>query len=376
LRKIALIGNQASSLINFRGDLVRHLARLGCVVYAFAPDYSEEHKLKVRELGGVPVDFYLSRSGANPFSDLIGAFKIYLLLRDISPDIAFSYFIKPAIYGSLASWLAGVPRRFAMIEGLGFVFTDDGRRLGVKRGFLRSVVMALFYVSLKRCNRVFFLNNDDRSFFVERNLVDDSKAICIGGIGVCLNYWRDDRLPRSNSQIRFAFVGRLLKEKGVYDFVQAAKIVKQVFPEASFLLLGALDENPGSISFEEVDGWVKAGLVEWPGHVSVKDWLLGSSVFVLPSYREGVPRSTQEAMALGLPVITTDVPGCRDTVIDGENGFLVKVRRPDEIASRMIRFIKDPSLVDSMGKASRCRAEKIYDVEVVNARLSSLLLNS
>jgi glycosyltransferase involved in cell wall biosynthesis len=167
----------------------------------------------------------------------------------------------------------------------------------------------------------------------------------------------------------------LLREKGVAEYVEAARIVKRQHPLSRFVLLGGLDDNPGSIANEEVQGWVDEGLLEWPGHVSVKPWLEQASVYVLPSYREGVPVSTQEAMAMGRPVITTDVPGCRETVVDGLNGFLIPARNAQALAEKMLLFVNQPELIASMGKASRQLAEERFDVHKVNKRLVNLLLS-
>jgi glycosyltransferase involved in cell wall biosynthesis len=167
--------------------------------------------------------------------------------------------------------------------------------------------------------------------------------------------------------VAFCLAARLLREKGVYEYAAAARIVKARFPDARFLLLGRLDENPGSLSAAEVQQWVQEGLIEWPGHVPMRDWLAQASVFVLPSYREGVPRSTQEAMAMGRAVITTDVPGCRETVVDGLNGYLVPPRSAEALAGAMEKLIQDAGLLARMGLESRKMAEEKFDVHRINA---------
>ncbi|MNQ79671.1 N,N'-diacetylbacillosaminyl-diphospho-undecaprenol alpha-1,3-N-acetylgalactosaminyltransferase [compost metagenome] len=170
-------------------------------------------------------------------------------------------------------------------------------------------------------------------------------------------------------------MARLLKEKGIYDFVEAARIVRARNKLARFIVVGGIDESPVAISYRDVKRWVDEGLIEWPGHVTdVKHWVAKSSVFVLPSYyREGLPRSTQEAMSLGKPVITTDWVGCRETVLDGVNGFLVPVKDPGRLAAAMLKFVEFPALIDRMGEASRFLAEQRYDVNVINNTVLSAL---
>ncbi|WP_331838638.1 glycosyltransferase family 4 protein [Hydrogenophilus thermoluteolus] len=171
-----------------------------------------------------------------------------------------------------------------------------------------------------------------------------------------------------------SLVAHMLREKGVLEFVAAARRIKANYPEVRFVLVGGLHPNPGSIQKEEIESWVREGVVEWAGQVAdVRPWLAQTSVFVLPSYREGVPRSTQEAMAMARPVITTDAPGCRETVMDGVNGFLIPPRDVDALVAAMERFIANPNLIRSMGTESRRLAEERFDVRVVNQRLMQIL---
>lgn len=365
MRRLAIISNQAFSLVNFRGYLIRELVAAGVEVYALAPDYDDRFRGEVRSLGAVPVDFSLARTGMNPLRDGLDLLRLTNLLRRIRPDATLGYFIKPVIYGTIAAWLAGVPRRYALIEGLGYVFTESGAKESWRRVVLCWIVSALYRAALKRAERVFFLNDDDISEFVEKGIVDQDKTVKLGGIGVDLDEWRP--LPPSMQPLTFLLAARLLREKGIVEYAEAARRVKRRYPNIRFVLLGGLDPNPGGLTQSEVEEWVREGLLEWPGHVDVKPWLAQTSVYVLPSYREGVPRSTQEAMAMGRPVITTDAPGCRETVEHGRNGFLVPVRDPRALAEAMLRFIEQPELIESMGRESRRMAEERFDVYKVNA---------
>lgn len=369
--RFVLITSQAFSLSNFRGPLIKALVLQGVEVLAIAPDYDENTRASVSSLGAFPIDCTFNRTGMNPFRDGLDTLKLAALLRRLQPDVTLGYFIKPVIFGTLAAWLAGVPRRVAMIEGLGYVFTASGGGEPVRRKVLRSLVSQLYRFALGRAHKVIFLNSDDINEFVGAGLVQESKVIKLGGIGVDLADWP---LTKPVTQpVTFLLAARLLREKGIVEYAEAARLVKAHHPEVRCVLLGGLDPNPGGLGQLEVQAWVTEGLLEWPGHVAVKPWLAQTSVYVLPSYREGVPRSTQEAMAMGRAVITTRAPGCRETVDEGVNGFLVPVRDVPALAKAMLRFVETPALIETMGLESRRLAEDRFDVRKINARLMTVL---
>lgn len=372
MKTLAIISIQAFSLVNFRGPLIQALAATGTRVYALAPDYSDELRQQVKALGAEPVDYDFARTGMNPLRDAFDALKLALVLRRLRPDVTLGYFIKPVVFGTLAAWLARVPQRVTMIEGLGYVFTENGEAWSRKRRLLRAGVSWLYRLALSRAYRVIFLNKDDLAEFVDGGLVAPAKVSCLGGIGIDLSEWSE--FPPCTQPITFLLAARLLREKGIVQYADAARLVKARYPAVRFVLLGGLDPNPGSLQHAEVQAWVDENLLEWPGHVPVQPWLAQTSVYVLPSYyREGVPRSTQEAMAMGRAVITTDAFGCRETVDDGVNGFLVPVRDATALAAAMLRFIETPDLIKTMGHQSRLLAEARFDVHVVNAKLLEVL---
>lgn len=370
IKKIALITSMADTLANFRGPLIADMTEAGIEVLALAPDYDERTRKAVRAYGGNPVDISLDRTGMRPWRDAADVFKLALQLRRLKPDATFSYFVKPVVYGSIAAWMAGVRQCFAMVAGLGYVFTGSATPDGLKRRIVRGITSGLYRFGFLACQKVFFQNQDDLQKFVTENLLPKSKAVLISGSGVDLE--RLSYIPPSNNQPVFLLMARLLREKGIYEYAEAARIVKQTVPNARFVLLGKTDSNPGSLTEALVRQWVAEGLIEWYGHVEdVRSWLVQSSVYVLPSWREGKPRSTQEAMAVGRAVITTDAPGCRDTVDPGVNGFLVPVRDPGALAKAMMRFIDEPELVLTMGAASRKIAEERFDVRKINRYILS-----
>jgi glycosyltransferase involved in cell wall biosynthesis len=368
--KISIISNFAWSLLNFRGPLLVEMVGRGHDVSAFAPDHDEGTRAWLRDRGIVPVDFDLARTGMNPFKDAASLLELRHLLRLHKPDVTLGYYIKPVIYGTIAAWLARVPRRYAMIEGLGFAFTH-GPDIGWRKALLQRVVSVLYRAALRRADKVMFLNPDDRAEFQRKGLVSADQAALLGGIGVDLHEWSYAEPP--SKPVCFIMVGRLLRDKGVREFVDAARIVRERHPAARFLLIGGHDSNPAAIPLADAQAWVDEGLIEWPGHVPVRDWLAQGSVFVLPSYREGVPRSTQEAMAMGLPVVTTDVPGCRETVVEGRNGFLVPVRDAVALAEAMRYFLDRPERIVPMGVESRKLAEEHFDVNKQNRKLLAFM---
>jgi glycosyltransferase involved in cell wall biosynthesis len=373
VKRIILITSHAPSLVYFRAPLIKTIVENDFDIYALAPNFDEQTRVAVRTLGAIPVDCPISRTGMNPLSDAINTWKMTRLLKRIKPDITLGYFIKPVIYGSIAARLAGVPRRFAMVEGLGFVFTPATNALSLKRRLLKHLVLLLYRLGLSCAHCVIFLNPDDRAELSAAGVVPSSKTFLLGGIGVDLDKWAVS--PSVVSPVTFLLVARLLREKGVEEYATAARLVKQRYPGARFILLGGIDDNPGSITINDVQAWVDEGILEWHGHVAVQPWLKQTSVFVLPSYyREGVPASTQEAMAMGRAVITTDAPGCRETVVEGVNGFLVPSRNALALAEKMFTFIEQPTLIEFMGRESRRLAEERFDVHKVNQRLVDLIL--
>jgi len=369
--RIAILSNQAFSLINFRGLLIKHLVKSGFEVYAFAPDYTDLLREEIKNLGAIPIDGGFSRAGMNPLMDFASILKLSYLLYSLKISITLAHSIKPVLFGTISAWIGGASRRVVIIEGLGHIFTDDGTRKSLRKLILQSFVTYLFRFSLSLVFKVVFLNTDDLNEFINLGIVDKKKSTVLGGIGVDLDDWIT--VPTISNPITFLLAARLLKEKGVREFYEAARKIKSQYPNIRFILLGGIDINPTALTKSEVDGWVREGFLEWPGNVSVKPWLAQASVFVLPSYREGVPRSTQEAMALGRPVITTNVPGCRDTVIDGRNGFLVPVRNSFALAEAMLKFVNNPELIYSMGVESRIMAIDLFDASKFNARLLQII---
>ncbi|HFQ5194249.1 TPA: glycosyltransferase family 4 protein [Vibrio vulnificus] len=367
--KIAIVGTVASSIFGFRMPYINLLLEQGHEVFAFAIDFNSEQKQRLLDLGITPVDYNISRSGKGLLLFLSEIKELRLKLEEVQPDIFFGYFLKPVLFGGIAAKIAKVPKRVGLIEGLGQTFTVPPNGLSLKQRVLMKVLsLGIGFVS-RLLDSIIVLNSDDQLELAKYASL--SKIKLLGGIGVDLNEYSYKSIS-SDDKIRFLFVGRLLQEKGVRYFLEAADKVKKNYPNAEFLLIGALDESSSSgITKEELNSYTDSGVVKHYGHVTnVIDYIEKSSVFVLPSYyREGVPRSTQEAMAVGRAIITTDNTGCRDTVVDNVNGFLVNKYDSSDLATKMELYLNNPALIKMHGKNSRRFAEERFDVVNVNQRL-------
>ena len=361
MAKIVIISQYSQSLINFRGDLIRAMVELGHKVICLGPEAGFEQPLQ--ELGADYRQIPLHRTGLNPLKDVKTLFSLRKVLKEIKPDIVFSYTVKPIVYGSIAAHMAGVRRMYALISGLGYVFIGQT----FKQRLLTQIVAFLYRRGLKYNQVVFFQNPDDLHLFVSKSIVPKTaKPVLVNGSGV--NIEKFAFAPPKLSPVTFLLIARLIKDKGILEYVESARLLKQKYPDARFQLLGPLDINPAAITQEQLERWTKEGIIEYLGKTNdVRPYIADASVFVLPSfYREGTPRSVLEAMSMGRPIITTDAPGCRETVIDGRNGFLVPVKDVDALKSTMEKFIQEPDLISQMGRQSRIIAEEKYDVRKVN----------
>lgn len=374
MSRVILIGTVASSFYGFRADLIAMLLKRGHQIYAFTSEYTDMDLKKIESLGAIPVTYELNRGGLNPFLDIIATYKLSKKIKKINPDLVFSYFSKPVIFGTIAAKLAKVPKVIGMLEGLGYTFTEQPEGLSKKTQFIKKIQVLLYKIALPQLDKLIFLNPDDPKDLLEQHAIHVKKIDVLGGIGLNL----DDYKFSSNYpyDISFIFIARLLSEKGIHDYIRAARIVKNKYPSTKFTVLGGIDnEALGALTETELQILIEKKIIEYPGHVNnVADWIENSSVFVLPSYyREGVPRSTQEAMAIGRPIITTDVPGCRETVIDGVNGFLVPKWNPEALAEKMVSFIEHPEQIQKMGYESYKIAQEKFDADKVNQRLLNIL---
>jgi len=307
-------------------------------------------------------------------------------IHSIKPDVVLNYTIKPVVYGGIAARMTGVPSIYSLITGLGYSFMDSSiDTRSIVKSLVGILARLLYRISLRFSKFVFFQNPDDSSVFITLHLVRSEQAVIVNGSGVDLQHYAVKPVP---DEPLFLLIARLIADKGIREYITAAMRVKERYPQARFQLAGALDQNPSSIKFSELQSLKESGCIEYLGYLpDVREALTGCRVYVLPSYREGTPRTVLEAMSLGRPIITTDSPGCRETVVlteqgrnkrlkdsrvmEGENGFLVRPRDDQALESAMLRFLENPDIVGSMAKRSREIAELKYDVNKVNAILMS-----
>jgi glycosyltransferase involved in cell wall biosynthesis len=360
-----ILASSPRSLCNFRGALIEAVLERGHAAHACAPGLLSDQPTRdwLEARGVICHDAPFTRTGVNPINDLRALVQLTRLMRCVRPDVCLGYTIKPVIWGTIAAWLARVPQRVALITGLGYAFVGEARG---KRALIRRIVSLLYSVALSRATLVFFQNSDDRDDFMRWGILPrDAQVVLVNGSGVDTSFFAPAGFP--DPPLRFLLIARLLRDKGIREYVEAAAYLRQTHPEMECHLVGPLDSNPEAIDESEVIAWQEAGHIVWHGWLSdVRPAIAAAHVYVLPSYREGTPRSVLEATSMGRPIITTDAPGCRETVQEGVNGFLIPVRDPKALAEAMERFLLEPDIVSQMGANSRRIAKEKYDVHKVN----------
>lgn len=367
LARVLLVANTGWSVFNFRHALISAMIDSGLQVVVLAPQDTSFESL--RAMGCSTINLELSAKGVNPFAELLLIFRLYWFYKKIRPDFIFHYTIKPNIYGSIAAKLCRI-KSVAVTTGLGYTFINDN--------VVARVAKYLYRFSFNFPEQVWFLNSEDRSEFLARNLVSESRAVQIPGEGIDLDkFYPVLSSSPDDSNFRFLLVGRMLWDKGVAEYVQAARIVRKTYPDATFQLLGACDEpNPSMIGLDQVMAWQEEGGVEYLGVVAdVRSVIAQSDCVVLPSYREGVPRTLMEAAAMSKPLIATDVPGCRDVVKDAVNGFLCPMKDAEALALCCIRMLRlSREARESMGAAGRNLMVEQFDEKSVVRRYANFLV--
>ncbi|MDE3022002.1 MAG: glycosyltransferase family 4 protein [Pseudomonadota bacterium] len=356
--KIVIALNTAWNLVNFRAGLIRAFVADGYEVVAVAPN--DEYVPRLAELGCRFVALPMDNKGTHPGRDLLLCFRFLKLLRRERPDVYLSYTVKPNVYGSLAAHVLGIPV-VNNIAGLGAVF--------IHSNWVTRLVKLLYKTALSRSRHVFFQNDEDLRQFVEQGLVVKDKVSRLPGSGIDLSTFGYAPMAiLGNHPLVFLFVARLLWDKGVGEYVEAARMVRCQYPTVKFQLLGFMDvKNPTAVSSAQVGDWIKEGVIEYLGVTDdVKPYLVEADCIVLPSYREGVPRSLLEAAAVGRPIVTTDAVGCRDAVVDGVNGLLCRVGDAADLAVKLLRMIEmNPEERMLMGLAGRKKMECEFDEKIV-----------
>lgn len=367
---VLVLGTLPGWLAAQRGPMIRDFLARGCRVTAVGSFEDDETRDILKSWGVDYLVLPIRRAGLNPIADLVTFYKMFRLFRRLTPDIVFAYTVKPIVYGMPAAWLAGVAGRFSMVTGRGYAF-QPGREF--KRRMSLFLARTLYRFSLRFTTGVIFHNEDDLAMFVDNGLVGAATPLKrIWGSGIDIEAFEPTPLPPG--PMSFLMVSRLLKDKGVYEFLDAARAVKARHGGAEFRLAGPTDPSPNGLTLEDVQHWAASGVIEYLGSLKdVRPQIARSHVVVLPSYGEGLPRVILEAMAMGRAVITTNVPGCRDTVIGEENGLCVEARDAAALAKAVEYCIAHPEFVERAGKAGARLAADRFDVRDVNREISRFL---
>ena len=372
-KHILIISSELFSLINFRSSLIKYLIDGGHRVTVLVPKekYNTEVTIqKLKSMGVIFKSYSLSRAGLNPFKDYLSYKSICFVISQCKPDIVIAYTAKPVIYAGMAMRHFPKISFFPLITGLGYGFTEGD---GLKRKLIRQLMIILYRKGLKNSKGVIFQNPDDERLFYKLKIIfKNMSSHIVHGSGVDLDLYPFSPLPKKPI---FLMLARLLIDKGVREYAEAARIVKAQFPKAIFQLAGRLDSNPSTISSNELNFWINEGSIQYLGEISSVQKIIASCRFyVLPSYREGTPRSVLEAMATGRPIITTDTPGCRETVIHGKKGLLVSPQNSESLANAMIQLLeKNEDKIQSMGRESFILAKDKYAVKRVNKSIINIL---
>lgn len=385
---LAFVSNTCFGMYNFRLQVLKSLQKSGFTIHIIAPFDASTQALN--QEGFITHNLYLDSRSLNPFKDFRTTYTLYKLLKHIRPALVFNYTIKPAIYSSSVCNFLKI-QNIAIITGLGYVFINDkGEKSSVKKSILRSIVCKMYRFALKKTQKVWFLNNDDKQEFLSYNLITQNQAFLLDSEGVDTEYFspksHKDSAPQAQEEIVFLLVARMLWDKGVGEFVKAAKMVQEsmrkevdsnkrainsaISLKIRFKLLGSSDcNNPSAISKTQILEWQKQGIIEYLGETkNVRPFLESASCVVLPSYREGVSVSLLEAMSMGKPIITSKASGCKHLVREFDNGypngFLCEVQDAKSLANAMSKFIAlNPLAKKQMGQNAREFVKESYDIQ-------------
>ena len=358
--KIAVLSSHTPSLFWFRMDMMLSFKSLGHEVIAIGNEPESDWSEKFLENGIKYIQAEISRNGTNPFKDLKTLKSLKAILKQEKPDKLFTYQAKTVIYGGIAANQLGITEVYPLIAGIGSVFLSND----IKSKIIRFILKTEYRYSMRKSPKIFFQNNDDVKVFTDNKIIKKEKTVILNGSGVNLEKFTQKPLPNGNV---FLCISRLIKDKGVYEYLQAARIVKEIYPQARFLLVGPYDSNPSALKPEELQPYIDDGIIEYFGEASdVRPYLEMCNVFVLPSYREGTPKTVLEAMATGRAIITTDATGCRETVTNGDNGYLVPVKDVDALSSAMVDLIKNPDKISQMADKGLELVKQKFDVKIVN----------
>lgn len=355
-KKILVVANDSWNIYNYRLKLIDSLLDAGHSVSVVAPEGKYSDELRAHGLDLIPVK--MDRKGSNPFKDLLLIITLFLLYRKHKPDAVLHFTIKPNIYGSIAAGLLKVPA-INNVSGLGTIF--------IKESLMTKIAKMLYKIAFRFPHCVFFQNPDDKELFLDHNMINEDISDLLPGSGVCLEKYQPEEAIKQNP-FTFLFVGRMLRDKGIYELIEAIELLRPSYPDVKFQLLGNIDEgNRTAITEDELIEWEADELIEYLGFKkNVKPYKINCDCLVLPSYREGTPRTLLEGAAMEKPIVTTDVPGCREVVDHGINGFLCKVKDPVDLANKLETMINLPENKRiEMGRQGRLKMQNTFDEKIV-----------
>ncbi len=365
--KVAVLSSHTPSLFWFRMDMMKEFNNKGHTVIALGADPEAAWKDKFRKNNIDYRQLHVERNGVNPFKDLKTFVELYKFMKKEKPDKIFTYQAKTVVYGSMAARLNGIREVYPLIAGLGSIFLGTG----FKNKMVKTIMKTEFWAACKCSEKVFFQNNDDKNDFEKNGLVKRDKTVVINGSGVNLEKFQPVPFP---AEPAFLFIGRLIKDKGILEYLEACKAVKSKYPEVCCLLVGPYDSNPSALQPEELQPFIDNDIVKYFGEQSdVRPFIAQCSTYVLPSYHEGTPKTVLEAMAMGRPIITSNAPGCKETVTDGVNGYLVPVKDIQKLTEKMLYLVENPHIGVVMGKKSLQIAQRKYDVRSVNSDIMKVM---
>ena len=356
-KHLVFSGNTAWGMYNFRGKLLKHYADSARVT-VIAP-HDDVFSEKLRGLGCEVVDIDIQSKGTNPFVDLLLILKYMKLFGRLKPDFSITYTIKPNIYASIAARILGIPF-LPVTTGLGYIFLHNN--------LTSKIARSLYKFAFQKAPQVWFLNHDDMRIFMEAGLVSEERVRLLHGEGIDTEKLPLMPLNDASDSFTFLLIGRMIADKGLYEYAEAAKMVKRKCPDAHFWLLGPLwKENPAAVSEEQLRQWDSEGIVSYLGATDdVTQYIRQSDCVVLPSYREGIPFTLMEGASMGRPLIATDIPGCQDVVINGKTGYLCEVKNASSLAHAMEKMMAlNPIQRRQMGLAGREYMEREFDIKHV-----------
>lgn len=358
--KILVLSSHTPSLFWFRMDMMKDFIDLGYKVVAVGNESKEKWDEKFLKEGIVYRQVDIERNGTNPVKDLKTLRELKKIIREELPDKIFAYQAKTVIYGGIAVKNRKNIEFYPLIAGIGSAFLAKN----LKGKIIKKILVAEYKIALRKASAVFFQNSDDVREFIDNGIIKKKKLIILNGSGVNLEKFTPQKLP---SKIAFLCISRLIRDKGIIEYLEAARIVKAKYNDVRFLLVGPFDSNPSALREKDLKDYIEDGTIEYFGEqTDVRPYFAQSSVFVLPSYREGTPKTVLEAMACCKAIITTDAPGCRETVENEVNGFLVPIKDIKAIVEKMIYFINHSEQIEIMALEGRRLVEKKFDVKKVN----------